>query len=77
MRFHDLKNDTYTFLGDKLLELDQLNPQVAARVAGSFDLWTKLAGVLKERAYRELSRLVSKNLSKNTHEIISKNLQAK
>jgi aminopeptidase N len=77
VRFHDAKNDTYAFMGDKLLELDKLNPQVAARVAGAFDVWTKLPTLLKDRAHKELTRLAGKNLSKNTHEIISKNLEAK
>jgi len=77
VRFHDEKHDTYSFMGDKLLELDKLNPQVAARIAGCFDIWTKLPATQKQKVYAQLQRLVSAGLSKNTHEIISKNIEAK
>jgi aminopeptidase N len=76
VRFHDTAHDTYMFMGDKILELDKLNPQVAARIAGCFDVWTKLPVPLKEKAHQTLERLVGVGLSKNTHEIISKNLEA-
>jgi len=74
--FHDPSQDTYAFMADKLLELDKLNPQVAARCAGCFDLWTKLPPTQRTKAQAEIERLVRSGLSSNTHEILSKALQA-
>jgi aminopeptidase N len=76
VRFHDTAHDTYHFMGEKILELDKLNPQVAARIAGCFDVWTKLPTPLKDKVHVVLQKLVASGLSKNTHEIISKNLEA-
>lgn len=75
-QFHRPDLETYSFMADRLLELDKLNPQVAARVAGCFDVWTKLPEVSKKKAYKELERLVRSSLSSNTHEIIQKAVDA-
>lgn len=32
--FHDKSGEGYSFIGDCIIELDALNPQVAARLAG-------------------------------------------
>jgi aminopeptidase N len=34
VHFHSKKGDGYAFIGDCIIELDALNPQVAARLAG-------------------------------------------
>lgn len=75
-QFHREDLDTYSFMADQILELDKLNPQVAARVAGCFDVWKKLPSVGQAKAHKQLERLVSAGLSNNTHEILSKALQA-
>lgn len=72
VRFHDSGKDTYTFYADKLIEVDKLNPNVAARLAGSFDIWVKLPESQKQRVANQLDRLLSSGLSSNTYEIISK-----
>lgn len=77
IRFHSGDGSTYTFMADQIMILDKLNPQVAARVSGCFDLWTKLPTGLKAKAHAELERLVRHGLSQNTHEIISNALKAK
>jgi aminopeptidase N len=75
-QFHRVDLDCYRFMADQIIELDKLNPQVAARVAGCFDLWTKLPAAGQEKARTELERLVAAGLSANTKEIVSKNLAA-
>ncbi len=75
-QFHRSDLETYSFMADRILELDALNPQMAARLSGCFGFWTKLPEVGKKRAHRELERLSRSGLSKNTHEIIQKALQA-
>ena len=77
IRFHSGTGETYRFLADQIMILDKLNPQVAARVSGCFDVWTKLPAGLKEKAHTELDRLLRHGLSQNTHEIISNALKAK
>lgn len=74
VRFHEPNQDTYAFMADKIIELDKLNPQVATRVAGSFDLWKKLNESQRQKAHRELERMIRAELSKNTYEIVSKQL---
>jgi aminopeptidase N len=74
--FHNPELDTYRFMADQILEIDRLNPYVAARIAGCFDVWTRLPEAQAKKARAELERMVSAGLSKNTHEIISKNLEA-
>jgi aminopeptidase N len=74
--FHDPKNATYDFMADRIIELDKLNPQVATRVAGSFNPWNKLSGEQKSKARLALEKMTRAGLSNNTFEIISKALAA-
>ncbi len=75
-QFHRSDIDTYSFMADQIIEIDKLNPQVAARVASCFDLWTKLPEAQMKKAHSELQRLIRSGLSSNTHEIISKAIEA-
>lgn len=75
-QFHRPDLETYRFMADCIQEIDRLNPQVAARVAGCFDVWTKLPEASKKKAYQELERLAGAGLSSNTHEIIQKSVEA-
>ena len=76
VRFHDPSKDCYTFMAERIIELDKLNPQVATRVAGCFNPWTKLIGEQKNKARLTLEKIIAAGLSKNTYEIISKALAA-
>ncbi len=76
VRFHDEKNPTYKFMADQIIAIDKINPQVATRVAGAFDTWQKLAPDQKKKAHVELQRMAQSGLSKNTYEIVSKQLAA-
>lgn len=73
IHFHDPSGKGYNYLADRIIELDLLNPQVAARLAGGFKHFKKLnlqnAEVMKEA----LSKIrLHPNISKNVFEIISK-----
>lgn len=74
VQFHNPAYPTYSFLVDQIILLDRLNPQVATRVAGSFDVWRKLPEIQKKIAHSELERLIRSGLSSNTYEIVSKQL---
>ena len=42
--FHNGRGDGYKFVADQILEINQFNPQVAARLAGAFQKWKRYGG---------------------------------
>ncbi len=75
VRFHAASGAGYTFLVDQVLELDRLNPQVAARLAGSLSRWKKYDTGRQALMKVQLERIVeTSNLSKDVYEIASKSL---
>ena len=65
----------YAFWADQVLALDALNPEIAARLARSFDNWSRLASPLREHAQAALERIGQHStLSRNVAEIINKAL---
>jgi aminopeptidase N len=74
--FHQLDGTGYKFTADRVIEMDRLNPQVSARLVNySFTAIKRLDPIRKELASKELKRILdSGNLSKDTFEIVSKNL---
>ncbi len=75
-QFHRVDNNPYDFYAEQILKIDLLNPQVAARLAGHFDIWPQLEDKLKEKAQLALEKMLKTGLSKNTHEIVKNNLEA-
>jgi aminopeptidase N len=74
---HFNRNDGvgYAFLADRILELDDLNPQISAGLAQAFRRFSKLDPMRKKAMKRELQRITAQpNLSKNVYEIVSKSL---
>jgi aminopeptidase N len=64
----------YQYVADKIIEIDKYNPQVASRLAKSMNHLNKLD---KERAGHlkgQLERILASELSKDTYEVVSKNL---
>jgi aminopeptidase N len=75
VRFHDAGGAGYRFLADRVVEIDAINPQVAARLMGSFSRWRKFDVGRRERMQTELERiLATTKLSKDVYEIASKTL---
>ncbi len=65
----------YRFLADQVLQIDQFNPQIAARLLSSLRSWRALESRRKKKAHQELSRIAnSPGLSKDVYEIVSKTL---
>lgn len=73
-QFHRGEGEAYDFMAQKILEVDRLNPQVAARISGCFDFCLKVKEPLQNKARKTLKALVDQGLSKNTYEIISRTL---
>jgi aminopeptidase N len=70
-RFHDEHENTYAFLADMILKIDEKNPQVAARLCAAFNFVKKFPPTLKERALKEIRRVVAhEKLSKNSRELL-------
>jgi len=75
VRFHAADGSGYAFLAERVLELDRLNPQVAARMARGFDRWRKFDAGRQALARRELERLRDAHgLSRDVSEIVTKAL---
>jgi aminopeptidase N len=65
----------YVFWSERVIELDAINPQVAARLARALDRWNKLAEPYRSAAREAIMRVAAKpDLSKDTHEVVTRAL---
>ncbi|MBS1156360.1 MAG: aminopeptidase [Proteobacteria bacterium] len=75
--FHAPDGYGYAFAADRVIEIDRLNPQLAARLAASFNRWPRLEPKRQAMMCSELERICNtEGLSSGTFEIVSKALQA-
>lgn len=74
VHFHRLDGLSYQYVADKIIEVDKINPQVAARVLTSFSGVKKLPTELKEKMLLELKRIKANAKSKDVTEIAGKYL---
>ena len=73
--FHRTDAAGYVFWSERVMELDAINPQVAARLARALDRWRKLAEPYRSSAREAIKRVASKaDLSKDTQEVITRAL---
>ena len=73
--FHRPDAAGYVFWGDRVIELDALNPQVAARLARALDRWRKLAEPMRSGAREAIARVAAKNdLSNDVREVVTRAL---
>ena len=62
-------------MADQVLKLDQINPQVAARIVAPFTHWQRFDEVRQTKMKFALERILkTENLSKDVYEIVSKSL---
>jgi len=74
-RFHAADGSGYAFLADQILVLNGLNPQIAARMARSFDRWRRFDAQRQSQAKKQLERIRDADkLSKDVAEIVGKAL---
>jgi aminopeptidase N len=75
VRFHAAHGAGYAFAADWVLELDRLNPQIAARIARAFDRWRKFDAGRQAHARAALERIRdAQGLSKDVAEVVTKAL---
>jgi aminopeptidase N len=76
-RFHARDGAGYAFLADRVLELDPLNPQVAARMLRAMARWRRYDPERQRLMRRELERIAAApGLSKDSYEVAAKSLEA-
>jgi aminopeptidase N len=74
-RFHEAGGSGYRFLADRVLELEPINPQVAARIVGPLARWRSYEPGRQEKMKAELRRILeTKDLSRDVYEIVYKAL---
>lgn len=70
--FHAADGRGYEFATDQVIALDLINPQIAARLARSFDRWRKFDLERQRHARSGLERIrAAEGLSKDTFEVVS------
>ena len=74
--FHRSDAAGYVLWADLLIELDTLNPQLAARTARALDRWAQLAEPYRGAAREALLRVAKADLSSNVREVITNALAA-
>ena len=74
--FHRSDAAGYVFWADRVLELDAINPQLAARMARSMDRWSVLAEPWRSAAREAVARVAAySKLSDDVREIVTKALE--
>ncbi|MCV2884142.1 aminopeptidase N [Aestuariibacter sp. AA17] len=74
-RFHSLEGSGYKYVTDYLLELDDINPQVAARIITPLTQWQHVDVQRQSQMKHQLMRIANKvNLSKDLTEKVTKSL---
>ena len=75
LRFHAADGSGYAFLADMVLQLDKVNPQVAARLCGAFETWRRFDQGRQALIRKQLSRIAAtEGLSRNVSEIVARTL---
>jgi aminopeptidase N len=71
--FHAADDSGYAFVADCILELDPLNPTVAARMVTVFSQWKDFAGERRGLMEAQLRRILAQEkLSKDTFENVQR-----
>ncbi len=73
--FHRSDAAGYVFWCERVIELDGINPQVAARLARALDRWNKLAEPYRSAAREAIARVAAKpDLSRDVREVVTRAL---
>jgi len=76
VRFHDSSGNGYKFLADVVIELNAINPQVAARMLTPLTQWQRFTELRQKLMCGELRRIQqSASLSTDVMEIVTKSLK--
>jgi aminopeptidase N len=74
-RFHDRDGRGYAFAADEVLALDPINPQLAAAIAGAFNLWKRFPEPRRGLMQAALQRIATvPGLSPDVTEVVTRTL---
>ena len=75
VNFHRADGAGYRFLADRIIELNSLNPQIAARLVTPLSRWRKFAEDRQQLMQQELARIMAtEKLSPDVYEVVSKSM---
>ena len=75
--FHQADGSAYRLVADQLIALDDINPQLCARMTTVFETWRRYDAARQALMRAELDRLAAKpNLSRDTKEMVTRLLDA-
>ena len=72
--FHSKDGSGYEFIGEQVIALDQINPQVAARLCGAFNTWKRYDEGRQAAMKAQLEKILDEATSKDTKEIAQRSL---
>merc|ERR1719201_2884140 len=72
--FHKKDGSGYEFIAEQVIELDKRNPQVAARLASSFNTWRRHDDERQALMRAQLERINAEATSKDTKEVVGRSL---
>ena len=76
VQFHAANGEGYRFLSDYIIELDELNPQIAAGLLTPLTRWHRHEPVRQKLMRQELERILTDHKpSKDVYEIVTKTLK--
>lgn len=76
INFHKKTGDGYTFLADRIIELNKLNPQMASRMLVPLTKWQRYDAERQALMREQLERIAQEqNLSKDVYEVVTKSLR--
>ncbi|NYE61620.1 aminopeptidase N [Duganella sp. 1224] len=75
-QFHAVDGSAYAFWAEYVIQLDAINPQVAARLARALDRWRRYAPALQAKMKQALEKVASHKLSNDVAEVVTKALAA-
>jgi aminopeptidase N len=73
-QFHAADGSAYAFWADYVIQLDAINPQVAARLARAMDRWRRYVPALQAKMKQALEKVAKHKLSNDVAEVITKAL---
>ena len=75
VNFHSLDGSGYTFLTDRVIELNSINPMVAARILGPLTRWQKFDQARQKLMKSQLGKILAvEGLSSDVYEVVTKSL---
>lgn len=75
INFHLANGEGYEFLADKIITLNEQNPQIASRLLTPLTKWKKYDEIRQQLIKAQLQRIMAvEDLSKDVYEVVSKSL---